>query len=317
VILANVIAAALPALLPAAGVPKDRVAIVVSMNVTKSDGSTGGSVFGMTPSLEVGKQTTFLLGRSPAYCGGSIRFGGSFDADTTTGWRVEVTPLKVSAIDTVTFRLAWSRAIANGKPSGAAEPAVELTLGAGQTVPLDVQPWAEDPNHRCGVNQAVVTVGVQPPPREMDRQLVQTDLWLIDKSNGVERTQRLTLRGRYGEGQPYFFDDIVVGDRLLDLSGDIRVFAREDGVDLEITTLRRRTSPDGRTRDHAEATSRIRVLSGGTAAIEFPGNLLTGDPFAGHEVSLRIQSREVRPATGPQTGSVFGGNGPKPGGLDP
>jgi len=39
--------------------------------------------------------------------------------------------------------------------------------------------------------------------------LVATDLWPVDKlANGTEKTQRLTLRGRYGELQRFFFDDI-------------------------------------------------------------------------------------------------------------
>jgi hypothetical protein len=185
---------------------------------------------------------------------------------------------------------------------------VELTLRVGQTVPVDIQPWAAHPGQSCGTNQAVVSVGVGPPPQEMDRQLVVTELWLIDKTpSGAEQTQRLTLRGRYGEIQRFYFDDIDGPDRSLDLSGDVLALAREDGVELQIATQRRRTSYDGNVRDYATAITRLRLRPTDTAAVELPKAEAVRDPFHGHTLSLRIQSREVRPAIGAQPASALSG----------
>jgi hypothetical protein len=301
-IFAAVMALMLPAI---ADVPKDRVSIAVRMQVTNTDGRDGGSVWGMVPSpLQVGKQTTIHLSRAPGYCGGGISFGGAFDPGTSTAWRIHITPLKVGDMDTVTFRLAWARVIVDGRPSNAGEEAVELTLQPGQSVPIDLQPWAAHAKRSCGTNQAVITVAVEPPIREMDRQLVVTDLWLIDKvSTGAEQTQRLTLRGRFGEVQRFYFDDIHGADRSLDLSGELLVLAREDGVDLQLKTQRRRVSYDGKARDTASATSRVHLGPSDTAAVELPK--ASQEPFEGHELSLRIQSREIRPERGRQSTSVF------------
>jgi hypothetical protein len=113
-----------------------------------------------------------------------------------------------------------------------------------------------------------------------------------------ERIQRLTLRRRYGETQPFFFDDITAGNRALDLSGEIVAIAREDGLDLQITTMRRRTAP-GTRNDHASATSILHLRPSDTAAVELPRS---AGAFGGHQFSLRVQSREIRPAVGVQTG---------------
>jgi hypothetical protein len=200
-------------------------------------------------------------------------------------------------MDAVTFRLAWRRTIEGARPSASEEQPIELTLHPGQTLPIDVQAFAPHPMRSCGINQAVLTVSVQGPPRELDRQLVLTDLWLIDRAaDGSERTQRLTMRGRYGETQPFFFDDIAAGDRALDLFGEVIVVAREDGVNLQITTTRR-LAASGRSNDHANATSILHLRPTDTAAVELPRS---AGPFEGHQLSLRIQSREIRPASGPQ-----------------
>ena len=280
-----------------ADIPRDRVGIAVTLRVTKTDGRDGGSVWGMTPSLEIGKQTTFQIGRSASHCGGSVRFGESPDSDATTAWRIEVTPLKVAEMDTVTFRLAWSRTIVDGRPASGEPQLLDLTLHAGQSVPIDVQPWAVDAKRSCGVNQAVLTVSLQPPPAEMDRQLVLTDLWLLDTVGGaVQSQQHMTLRGRYGDAQSFFFDDITVAERALDFFGEIVVIARGDGLDLQITTTRRRTAVDGKSSDHASVTSTLHLRPSDTAAIELPKSA----GFEGHELSLRIKSREIRPAIGAQ-----------------
>ena len=247
-ILAALTAMMLPILV---GIPRDSVGIGVKMQVTKTDGSDGGTVWGRVPSLEVGKQTTILLSSITSNCVGSIQFGGSFPPGAVSGWRIQITPLKVAEMDSVTFRLAWSKAVVDAKPSGASEESIELTLRPGESVPFDLQSWTAHASQGCGAKQTVLTVSVEPLPREMDRQLVDP---LVDKvGGGAERTQRLTLRGRFGEVQRFYFDDINGTDRSLDLSGDVLVLAREDGVDLQITTQRRRMSYDGKARDTGSA----------------------------------------------------------------
>jgi len=299
--LAAVMALMIPALVD---VPKDRVSIGVRMQITRTDGGDGGSVFGMVPApLEAGKPTTMLFGRT-GNCAGSIQFGGSFPAGIANAWRVQITPLKVTEMDTVTFRLAWATAV-DGRFSSGVEEAIQLTLRPGQSVPIEVQPWTSA-GQGCGGKHATLMLSVDPPPREMDRQLVLTDLWLVDKvAGGVERTQRLALRGRFGEMQRFYFDDINGTGRVLDLSGEILVLAREDGVDLQITTQRRRMAYDGGARDVASATSRVHLRPNDTAAVELPKSVYESDPFLGHELSLRIQSREIRGAAGVQSTSVF------------
>lgn len=302
-ILATLMAVMLPAI---ADTPKDRVTVEVRMQVTNADGRDGGSVFGRLSSLEPGKQESIFLSRGAGYCGGGVRFGTFFDSETVTGWRVQVTPLKVDEMNTVTFRLAWSRAVVDGRPSGQKDVVAEVTLRPGQSVPLDVQPWAVHAKPECGTNQAAIVIAVAPWPADMDRQLALTDLWLVDKAaDGTEKTQRLTLRGRFGDPQPFFFDDISAGGETLDLSGEVLVLAREDGVALQITTLRRRPLDDFKL-DRASATTRVHLRPTDTAGVELPKTKERGpDPFQGHQLSLRIQSREIRPAAGPQPQSAF------------
>jgi len=80
---------------------------------------------------------------------------------------------------------------------------------------------------------------------------------------------------------------------------------KQVGVDLQITTQRRRMAYDGSARDVASATSRVHLRPNDTAAVELPKSVYESDPFLGHELSLRIQSREIRGAAGVQSTSVF------------
>ena len=281
--------------------------------VVSVDGGERESVAFYVKPLVLGKTVRWTLSVKSETCNFLVRPGGTLDSESIGGWRIAITPTAVDG-DTVTFQLAWSRESTHFTLKGTRELGTyrredwQVKLRPGESMTVD-QVWLEElaagsPPPACSkaVKTMTFSLGVdREPPRDRDLRLLATDLWLVERlPDGKERSQQLSLRGRYYDRQPFYFDALSDRGMRLDIYGDLVAIPKAGYIEVELATKRRFSGADGAPLDGSVGTmkSLARVSANDVAAIELPplGSTANG-AFRDHVYSLRVRARQIRGAS--------------------
>jgi hypothetical protein len=299
------------------------VRIVVRVAEGRADGGDRRAVAGEVASAETGRTTRWAFARQTDQCGMGARSEPAGDlgqaSDSTarnvySAWAVQVTPTR-RAGEAVTFRLQWKRTRDNGKPSTIGDD-TELTLRPGQSLSLDLMPQLpEAPPRSCVMMKALsLAVAVEHHPRpDQDRRLLAVDLWLVERlPNGKEHSQPLSLRGRYNQPIPFYFDTLTASAKTLDVFGDLHISSGERTTEIKITTRSRVIDLKPVTRPPrypvgapwpppyyvGSTTATVRLAPEEVVSVSLPpvGNPYTDDAaaFAARALSFRIRVRQIR-----------------------
>jgi hypothetical protein len=265
------------------------------------------TVEGATISSPGGEELRVGGGANPNEAGKTVRHGFSLrsegcnwavsrvvEPDADLGWAVEITPVRV-VNDAVTFRLAWARTRDEGKGSTQPKSDVELTLRAGESIPLD-SVYRACPSQPRTIGASLRVTAVRYPDPDYDRRLIALDLWLVEKlKDGTERSQPLSLRGLYHRPIPFYFDSITEGAMMLDIFGEVTVTPGDRTSDAKIMTRSRifdPNQPPGRPFPR-ETTATIRITPNEVVSVQLP-QVADSSAFASRALSLRIRARQLR-----------------------
>jgi hypothetical protein len=257
-----------------------------------------------TGPLVIGKTTTAGFAKLPDQCGFGVAarlVPGGF-----TSWSVEVTPLEVDG-EAVRFRLWWVRSRDKGTDTTTPRGEIEVTMRPGESLPIDMAPVPPSLTmpYECGVRAVTLRVGVSHWPRSNDdRRLAATDLWLIERApDGTERSQALSLRGRFNERTSFYFDPIVDGGTSLDFYGELAIHTAGDGLRMKLETRSRVTQNgqsstilrDGRFMRSREVTSDLQLTPGEVVDVELPRlSENEAGAFANRTFAIRVRARQIR-----------------------
>ena len=245
----------------------DGLRIEVRVAVGRADGGDRGNTGFMIDPANIGKTSRFAFSRLADVCGTHVgpepldagQAGDGTMKKLASAWTVQVTPTG-RAGDAVTFRMQWMRSRDNGKPSSVSDD-MQLTLGPGQSLSLDVMPQTSNASAPSTVCTMYLSVGVEHLPEpDRDRRLLAVDLWLVDRlRDGTERSQPLSLRGLYNQPIPFYFDTLTEGAKTLDVFGDLLVSPGEPTY--------RDQDHDSKPGERSEARAAARWLPGGGAVV--------------------------------------------------
>ena len=223
----------------------------------------------------------------------------SFADNATTGWRVEVTPLKV-VNHAVTFRLHWVRAL--DASANAFEPPredIEVTLKAGESRPVDavpVQAGAKTFDGKpCTTKAASLRVSADFP--DMDHRLLGADLWLVERlPNGTEFIQAQSVRGPFNRPIPFYFDSKADGTKRLDFFGKLVADPVQGGFAINLEAVRASPNPDPEWGYWSARwfRSTVHVKPNEVVDVELPPLDAKDAPLADHKFSIRIKPRQIR-----------------------
>ena len=288
--------------------------IAVSAHQTRTTGAEDApGMFLSTGALD--RQTSgsgrFSVGR----CGAltlAARAEGPFEEGATTGWRVEIIPVRVSE-GAATFRLKWTRALDTSGERGPASEDVELTMRPGDSRPMDavlIPPDKETgrrctvwDNHGKQVEYSSVALRVFVRHRVwplQERRLMSADLWLIERlPDGAERTQSLTVRGLPHHEIPFYFEAIRESSQSLEIFGSVTVRPEAAGTAVELATNCRwgPAAFDWRKETNVQirqADSRVRVRPGETVEVALRPLADSVEPFTARRYAIRIRSQQLR-----------------------
>jgi hypothetical protein len=278
--------------------------------ITATPGEPGGA-FSMQLATDLQKTETHAMSIMPDYCGFPGASHGAIRPGATGGWTADITPLRVEG-ETVTFRLKWTRYVAAGAP-GRVGGDLEVTLGPGDSMPIDILPTPRNPA-TCppGRGNVAILLSVsidRQPDDDREHRLMATDLWLIEKMpDGSERTQPLSVRNLPSRSTPFFFDSVTDGGAVLDFYGDLVASPGVNGATIELTTRSRLiqsgqvnvTLRQGQVNGNTLFVSRqvktdLTLQNGAVASVELPRlSENDGGAFASHTFSIRVRTRQVR-----------------------
>jgi hypothetical protein len=289
----------------AAAQTPDELQIVVRGMVIRSTGGEQSSVGSSTGAVVIGKTHTTAIGKMPGMCGlGVAGRLEQLNLGMGSAWTLDATPTRV-ADGAVTFRLRWQRR-EDGRPWGPANDG-EFTLRPGESVPVDTLPLVPPTNASpfCNITAMTLRVGVEYWPRaEVDRRLVATDLWLIERlPDGTERSEPVSIRGQYNVATPFYFNTITDGTVELDIFGEVRVAPGDGFSEVHLETRSRIVEGGKASLDWRQGnwgTSRkvdsvVQLKPGEVVSVELP-RLSQNDSgaFASRSLSIRIRSRQLR-----------------------
>lgn len=298
--------------------------IVVGVAIGRADGGERRAVGAQFDPAGIGKATRAQFYKLTDQCGmggggepaGDLRYASDGTAKNVySAWAVQVTPTRRVG-EAVTFRLEWRRLRDNGKPSTVGDD-TELTLRPGQSLSLDLMAQSPDASPRsCKEVIKALSLSValkHHPEANQDRRLVAVDIWLVKHlPDGKERSQQLSLRGRFNEVIPFYFDSLTEPTKTLDLFGDLQVAPGDGTTEMKITTRSRAidVKPAPRPSQYPEAapwpppyyvgstTATLRLAPGEVVSVPLPavGNPYTNDAatFAARALSFRIRVRQIR-----------------------
>jgi hypothetical protein len=280
---------------------QDVLTINVEGNVIQASGGERLGAGGEVKANDIGKPMTWSLSKVPDQCGFSVA-PFKIDEKSTHAWSVEITPVRVAG-DAATFRARWIRSRDNGKPVSQPKGDWEITLRAGESIPLDMTPFdgafPGGPEGFCVIKMLSVrvSVGWDPPPAQ-DPRVVSVDLWLIERlPDGKDRTQALALRGQYHRAIPFFFDSIKEGTATLDLFGDLQISPGTTTSEVRITG-QVRLSDKGPTRfSGKQTTATVRLLPNEVVSIVLPtvaDNRTPASALSNRTLSMRIRVQQIR-----------------------
>jgi hypothetical protein len=295
------IAVGLAAATPAWSQSFDDLQISVRGSYVRQHGAESRAVWFSTGPLVVGKSTSILFSAQecPLF---SVSAGHlPFAPNTTTAWRVDVTPTRV--VDrAVTFRLRWSRVLNGGKPSTSPADDTEVTLRPGESRPIDslaIPAGAKRPEGTpCDISAATLRVEVDGyPEAEFDTSLLAADLWLVERTaEGSERSQHLLVRGRPNRQIPFYFENVVEGAVTLEIFGGLVAHWEGEALRVSLQTRSRSTRaanpswlPPARS-----VESVIDIKGEETVEIALPKLGDAAGPFANRQLSIRVRARQLR-----------------------
>lgn len=221
----------------------------------------------------------------------------SFEENTTTGWRVEVTPIKV-VNHAVTFRLRWLRAMDKGTGLTPASEDVEVTLRPGESRPLDSVPvaasTAKTVDGRPCTTKAV-SLRVEADFPDMDRRLIGADVWLVERlPNGKEQSQRQSLRGLPHRPIAFYFDGVADGTRRVDIFGRLVGDPGQGAMEMTVETVRARADPGQEGYQSARwFRSTLHVKPNEIVDVALPSDDKAGG-LVNRVFSIRIQAKQIR-----------------------
>jgi hypothetical protein len=253
--------------------------------------------------LKIGEPTVGIF--SHAGCDGfSLTVPpNDFKEDATTGWRVEVTPLKIVE-HAVTFRLRWVRAVDKGRGSEPnrwpAKPTgedIEVTLRPGESRTIDTIPVAYAGlktvhGRPCDTMAASLRVSVDFP--DFDRRLIAADVWLVERlPSGKEQSQLQSVRGLPHRPIAFYFDGVPDGARRIDFFGKLVTDPQQETIGVELETVKATPDP-GQQGYQASRWFRSTLHVKPDEIVEVA--LAQPDEKAGSEriFSLRIRARQIR-----------------------
>ena len=227
-----------------------------------------------------------------------------FAPNAKTAWRVDVTPTRVTE-DAVTFRLRWSRVLHDGKPSIAPGDDIEVTLRPGESRPIDSvtvpRGATRADGDSCAISAASMRVAVDYHPRaEVDRRLVVTDLWLIERSpGGNERSQHVSVRGVPNRPAAFFFDSLVENAVAVDIFGEVAARVGSGPMRVSIQTRSRSATAAGERDPNALVPARavesvIHLKTDETVEIGLPKLGPSAGALANRDLAIRVRARQVR-----------------------
>jgi len=270
----------------------ERFAINVEASTLFAPGGEEMRVGGGANPNEPGTTVRHGFSLRPDGCVWAVSRGVESNADL--GWAVEITPVRVVS-DAVTFRLAWARTRDEGKTTTQLRQEMELTLRAGESMPLDSvhRSCASQPRT---IGQSLRVRVVRYPDPDYDRRLVALDLWLVEKlQDGSERSQPLSLRGLYYRPIAFYFDSITQGALQLDIFGEVTVASGVRTSDVKIVTRSRifdPSQPPGRPFPR-ETSATLRITPDEVVSVQLP-QVANSSAFASRALSLRIRVRQLR-----------------------
>jgi hypothetical protein len=270
----------------------ERLSIVVEASTVSSPGGEEVRVGGGANANEPGKMARHGFSLESDRCIWGV--SRVVEADAALGWAVEITPVRV-ADDAVTFRLAWSRTRDEGKASTQPKTDTELTLRAGESMPLD-SVYRPCPGQPRTVGQSLRVSVVRYPDPHYDRRLISLDLWLVEKlEDGSERSQPMSLRGLYHRPISFYFDSITQGALALDIFGEVTAAPGDRTSDVKIITRSRifdPNQPPGRPFPR-ETTATLKITPNEVVSVQLP-QVAGSSAFASRALSLRIRVRQLR-----------------------
>ena len=292
----------------------EEMVIAVSAHMTRSNGAEDPP--GMFLSTGPISKKTVGRGRfSVGRCGAMSLQGGAegpFDEGASSGWRVEITPIRVSD-GAATFRLKWIRALDTSKEMYPNSEDVEVTMRPGESRPMDdvVIPPDKETGRRCTVwdnhgkqvEYSAVALRVSVEHRNwgiQERRLMSADLWLIERmSTGAERTQALTVRGLPHREIPFHFDAIREHTLSLEILGSVVARPEGEAVAVELQTNSRWGPATFDWREYQrvqirQSDSRVRVKPGETVEVVLGRLDDSAGPFTARQYAIRIRTQQLR-----------------------
>ena len=289
---------------PAAAQTVDELEISIAGFALAAHGAdTAAGITRSTGQLKIGKPTVGIFSHSG--CGGfSLTVPpNDFKDDATTGWRVEVTPLKIVE-HAVTFRLRWVRSVDKGRGS---EPAqwfakptgedIEVTLAPGQSRTIDTVPVAYAGlktvhGRPCDTMAVSLRVSVDFP--DLDRRLVGADVWLVERlANGKEQSQLQSVRGMPHKPIAFYFDGVADGERRVDFFGRLVTDLDHGTIGVEVETVKGTADPGQSGYQGARwyrSTLTVKPDEIVEVALKQPGEKAGAD----RDFSIRIRARQLR-----------------------
>ena len=277
----------------------DEVQITVSGFTLAANGAeTRAGVSWGPGKLIVGKPSTGTF--SVRGCGyfTAATAAEAFEENSTHGWRVEVTPLKI-AKPTVTVRLRWVRALDKGTGVSPVGEDVEVTLEPGQSRPLDTVPIVQAgtktfDGRPCTTRAASLRMSADFP--DFDRRLIGANVWLVERlANGKEDSQLQSVRGLPHRPLTFYFDSISNGNKRIDFFGKLVADPERGSIVLTLETVRALQDPGQHGYQAARwfrSTVQLKPEEIVEVALRDPEEKV--DAVTGRAFSLRIQAKQIR-----------------------
>jgi hypothetical protein len=199
----------------------------------------------------------------------------------------------------VTFRLRWVRALDNGEGFSPTSEDVEVTLGPGESRPLEsvrvVQARATTSDGRpCATKAVSLRVSADFP--DFDRRLVGADVWLVERlPNGKEQSQLQSVRGLPHRSIPFYFDSVPGDNKHLDIFGKLVVDLNQGAFAITLETVR--AGADQGQDGYQSARwfrSTVQMNPNEIVEVALPQLDDKAGPFAGRIFSLRIRTKQIR-----------------------
>jgi len=222
----------------------------------------------------------------------------SFEENATAGWRVEITPIKITK-PAVTVRLRWVRALDKGSGVSPIGEDVEVTLRPGESRPLDSVSIAQSgtktlDGRPCETKAVSLRLSADFP--DFDRRLIGANIWLVERlPNGKEDSQLQSVRGLPHRPLTFYFDSIADGAKRIDFFGKLIADPERGRIEVTLETVRAVQDPTPLGYQAARwfrSTVQLKPEEIVEIALRDPDEKV--DAGAGRTFSLRIQAKQIR-----------------------